>query len=103
VTSAITAPTHYGFAAGLGTFFSTGAQHRLEKGAVIQDVTGLHVSITHTYSGTPSVSSQIAALRRLLLESSGNKTSGTDYWFHEVAEVSRSALNFYFNSNLNEQ
>ncbi|TFK54413.1 composite domain of metallo-dependent hydrolase [Heliocybe sulcata] len=66
VTKAITAPLNLGFVSGLGVSFSTGAAHRLEEGAVIQEVTALHVSIGHT-GGTPSVSTQIAALRLLLL------------------------------------
>ncbi|KAF8444526.1 composite domain of metallo-dependent hydrolase [Boletus edulis BED1] len=74
VTSAITPPTSYGLVAGLSTAFSTGAAHALEEGAVIQDVAALHVNI-HRGSGSPSVSSQIAALRHLLLEAA----SGTPF------------------------
>lgn len=66
--------------AGLGTYFSLGVVHRLQRGAVIQDVTALHITIRHF--GTPSVSTQIAALRRLLLSS--EKAS---VWF-DVAQVS---------------
>ncbi|KAF9268942.1 carbohydrate esterase family 9 protein [Marasmius fiardii PR-910] len=65
VTSAITAPSHGNFFSGLGTMFSTGASHKLQKGAIVQDVTGLHFSVRHF--GSPSVSTQIAVLRRLLL------------------------------------
>ncbi|KAJ3802991.1 carbohydrate esterase family 9 protein [Lentinula aff. detonsa] len=65
VTTGITAPSHYGFSFGLGTAFSTGASHKLESGAVIQEVTALHTSIG--FDDTPSVSTQIATLRRLLL------------------------------------
>ncbi|KAA1473973.1 carbohydrate esterase family 9 protein [Dentipellis sp. KUC8613] len=64
VTKAITAPQHRRFFAGLATSFSTGARHKLEDGAVIQEVTALHVAISHF--GSPSVSTQIAALRKLL-------------------------------------
>lgn len=60
--------------------FSTGAAHRLEDGAVIQDVAALHVQIGHSNRG-PSVSTQIAALRNILL---GDKSSTT---FAEVAKV----------------
>jgi hypothetical protein len=51
--------------AGLSTTFRTGGKHALDKGALIQEVTALHVAV-----GRPSdvsVSEQIAALRRLLL------------------------------------
>ncbi|KAI0038899.1 carbohydrate esterase family 9 protein [Auriscalpium vulgare] len=66
VTKAITAPSHRGFWAGLGTSFSLGALHKLEEGAVIQEVTALHVAVGH-FGRQPSVSTQIAALRKLLL------------------------------------
>jgi hypothetical protein len=77
VTLAVTAPSHKGFYSGLATSFSTGSAHKLEPGAVIQEVTGLHVAVRHF--GTPSVSTQIAALRRLLLEPQGK-------WFNQVLE-----------------
>jgi hypothetical protein len=71
VTTAITAPSHYGFLGGLSTAFSTGATHKLAKGAIVQDVAALHVAIDQS-SAQPSVSTQIAVLRRLLLgESKG--------------------------------
>ncbi|KAH9012023.1 carbohydrate esterase family 9 protein [Lactarius pseudohatsudake] len=65
VSRAFTAPNHSGFIGGLGVEFSLGAGHKLEKGAVHQDVTALHLSIVH---GTmqPSVSTKIAALRQWL-------------------------------------
>ncbi|KIJ61333.1 hypothetical protein HYDPIDRAFT_42737 [Hydnomerulius pinastri MD-312] len=69
VTSAVTAPTSDGLVSGLSTTFSTGAAHGLEEGAVIQDVAALHVNIGYTGSGSPSVSTKIMALRRLLLDS----------------------------------
>ncbi|EJC98798.1 composite domain of metallo-dependent hydrolase [Fomitiporia mediterranea MF3/22] len=64
VTSAITAPASSGLSAGLSTHFSTGAPFKATRGAVIQGVTALHVTINSV--GQPSVSTQIAALRRLL-------------------------------------
>lgn len=82
VTSAITSPTHRVFISGLGTAFSTGASHRLENGAVIKDVTGVHVSIHHV--GTPSVSTQVATLRALL---SGNVDGDAGEWFKKVVQV----------------
>jgi hypothetical protein len=75
VTSAITAPTSYGLVSGLSTVFFTGAAHALEEGAVIQETAALHINIGHSRSGSPSVSTQIAALRRLLLGS----VSGTPF------------------------
>jgi hypothetical protein len=57
--------------------------HKLEDGAIIQEVTGLHVSVRH-FGRTPSVSTQIAALRRLLLEPSEGLTGE---WFKKVVEV----------------
>jgi hypothetical protein len=67
VTKAIVAPVHSGFYGGLGTSFSTGAAHKLEDGAVIQEITALHVSVGH-FGRKPSISTQIAALRGLLLK-----------------------------------
>jgi len=65
VTSAVTAPAHKVFSGGLGVAFSLGASNKIEKNAVIQDITGLHVSVRHFER--PSVSSQVATLRHLLL------------------------------------
>ncbi|KAH9930389.1 composite domain of metallo-dependent hydrolase [Amylocystis lapponica] len=65
VTTGITAPKSSGFLSGLSTVFSPGAKHKLEKGAVIQDVAALHFNVY--YGGSPSVSTQITALRTLLL------------------------------------
>ncbi|KAF8897044.1 carbohydrate esterase family 9 protein [Gymnopilus junonius] len=67
VTIAVTAPSHNRFFGGLGTSFSLGASHKLEEGAIVQAVTAVHMSIRH--SSKLSVSTQIAALRRLLLGS----------------------------------
>ncbi|TFY72584.1 hypothetical protein EVG20_g397 [Dentipellis fragilis] len=71
VTKAITAPQHRRFFAGLATLFSTGARHKLEEGAIIQEVTALHVAISHF--GVPSVSTQIATLRKLLTALPGDE------------------------------
>lgn len=82
VTTGITAPSHSRFYAGLGVSFSLGARHKLERGAVIHEVTGVHVSIKHF--GKPSVSTQVAALRRLLL---GPSKGAAGDWFAKVKEV----------------
>lgn len=63
VTVGVTAPSSSGFLSGLGTAFNTGSPNRLANGAVVQDITALHVSIDST---KPSVSTQVAALRNLL-------------------------------------
>jgi hypothetical protein len=65
VTTAISSPQSYGFIGGLGTAFSTGAAHKLASGAVVQEVTAVHVALD--LSARISVSTQIATLRRLLL------------------------------------
>ncbi|KAI0361764.1 carbohydrate esterase family 9 protein [Trametes cingulata] len=79
VTTGIVAPQSAGFLAGLNTAFSTVARHKLEKGALVQEIGGLHVSIHPV--GTPSVSTQIAALRRLLL---GKTTGELKHWVDKI-------------------
>ncbi|KAJ6572059.1 carbohydrate esterase family 9 protein [Mycena capillaripes] len=71
VTSAIAAPTSLGFLSGLSSVFSTAAAHKLVDGAVTQEVAALHVALS--LSSGISVSTQIAALRGLLLGSGGGK------------------------------
>ncbi|KAG9316540.1 composite domain of metallo-dependent hydrolase [Chiua virens] len=51
------------------SFIPRGAAHALQDGAVIQDTAALHVNIGHSTSR--SVSTQIAALRHLLLDGTG--------------------------------
>lgn len=87
MTTAVTAPVHKVFAGGLGVAFSLGASKNMEKNAVIQDVTGLHVSIRHFKR--PSVSSQIASLRRLLL---GPSAGAIGIYFQRVKEVCSSPI-----------
>ncbi|KAF8161156.1 carbohydrate esterase family 9 protein [Crassisporium funariophilum] len=79
VTTAVTAPTHKGFYGGLATSFSLSASHRLEKGAIVQEITGVHMSVRHF--SKPSISTQIAALRRLLL---GPAKGSAGNWFKKV-------------------
>lgn len=69
---------------GLSTVFATGAGHKLEKGALIQDLAALHVSVGH--GSTPSVSTQIGTLRRLML-GAGNGEIGAR--FNDIAHVRR--------------
>ncbi|KAJ6468411.1 carbohydrate esterase family 9 protein [Mycena sanguinolenta] len=66
VTSAIVSPLATGVVGGLGVSFSLGAAHKLERGAVLHEVTAVHMTVSQSMSG-PSVSTQIALLRRLLL------------------------------------
>ncbi|KAF8070512.1 carbohydrate esterase family 9 protein [Lyophyllum atratum] len=80
VTTGIVAPASGGFLSGLSTVFSTGAAHKLAKGAVVQNVAALHVSVG---SSSASISTQIATLRRLLL---GNGQGVLAQRFGEVAE-----------------
>ncbi|KAF7352632.1 Carbohydrate esterase family 9 protein [Mycena venus] len=75
--------------AGVSTTFSTGSAHAMERGAIIQKFTALHVAIHRSdpfsRKRQASVSSQIAGLRRLL---SGweNQETETGKWFKRAAE-----------------
>ncbi|KZT28940.1 carbohydrate esterase family 9 protein [Neolentinus lepideus HHB14362 ss-1] len=80
VTTGVSAPKSAGFLSGLSVAFSTGAGHKLEQGAVVQDVAALHVSIRHG-GAAPSVSTQIAALRKLL---KGEGKGELEHWFKRV-------------------
>lgn len=98
VTTGISAPLYRGFYGGLGTSFNLGAENKLESGAVIQETTALHVSVRH-FGAQPSVSTQIAVLRQLLLSgASATKTSAAASSterigaFADVAKVGHSML-----------
>ena len=80
-TTGVTAPSSEGFLAGLSTAFNTGLPHKLVKGAVLQDVTALHVAVGFS---SPSVSTQIAALRSLLLGQGVGKLAS---YFEDVVKV----------------
>ncbi|KAH8116655.1 composite domain of metallo-dependent hydrolase [Phellopilus nigrolimitatus] len=82
VTVGVTAPTHDGFFGGLSTAFGLGAAHKLESDALVQEVAAVHVTIGHSGSSA-SVSTQIAALRRLLLEPAPGDVG---MWFKSVME-----------------
>ena len=88
VTTGVTAPSSRGFLAGLSTAFNTGQPHRLAKGAVIQDIAALHVSIG---SSKPSVSTQIAVLRNLLQGGGKGELAAR---FEDVVQVSRISNSF---------
>ncbi|KAG6895604.1 hypothetical protein C0992_000419, partial [Termitomyces sp. T32_za158] len=70
VTRAISAPISNGFLAGLSTAFDTGASNGLAKGAVVKEEAALHVALNQLLR--VSVSTQIAALRRLLYHSTSD-------------------------------
>ncbi|KIY71223.1 carbohydrate esterase family 9 protein [Cylindrobasidium torrendii FP15055 ss-10] len=81
VTHAITAPVSYGFFSGLGTAFATGVSNKLQKGAILKEVTAVHVSVSP--GDSTSVSTQIAALRKLLLSPPDGDTGS---WFAKVVD-----------------
>ncbi|KAG6911242.1 hypothetical protein DXG01_003109 [Tephrocybe rancida] len=73
---------------GLSVTFRTGSSHAMERGAIVQDVASLHVHIgrPHPLIGKGvSVSTQIAAIRRLLFGWE-TKDKETGYWFRKAAE-----------------
>lgn len=82
----MTAPSSHGFLAGLSTAFNTGLPHKLVEGAVLQDETALHVAVGFS---SPSVSTQIAALRSLLL---GQGLGELASYFKDVVKVLASCL-----------
>lgn len=112
MTAGISAPDHSGLFSGLGTFFSVGANHKLEKvcrlllanlfscadglckGALIQETTAIHVSIGP--KGSPSISTQIATLRRLLVHGGDGEQGKV---FREAAHV-RSVGSYACHGNL---
>ncbi|TFY54437.1 hypothetical protein EVJ58_g8865 [Rhodofomes roseus] len=75
--------------AGLSVTFRTGSAHALESGAILKDITALHVVVSRTApfsaESRVSVSTQIAALRRLLLDGEPDHTE-IGYWFQKVAQ-----------------
>ncbi|KAF7969725.1 hypothetical protein HWV62_26136 [Athelia sp. TMB] len=85
VSTGIVAPTSYGFLSGLSVAFNTGSAHRLQLGAVVQDVAALHLNIGH-YTTRPSISTQVGALRGFLF---GERLEGDlAVAFHQVSSVS---------------
>lgn len=71
--------------AGLSVAFSNGAAHALEGGAIVKDITALHVDISASNKRQPSVSTQIGLLRTILLSNDESKVTS---WFKKVVEVS---------------
>jgi hypothetical protein len=76
---------------GTSVVFRTGAAHGLEEGAIVKSLAALHLGFHHTAelsrdTTAPSVSSQIANVRRLLLHSS-EYGGRTERLFWRVAKV----------------
>jgi hypothetical protein len=73
---------------GLSTTFRTGSAHAMQRGAIVQDVAALHIVMgkPNPSLGEVGVSTQLAALRRLLY---GWETQDreTGHWFRQAAEV----------------
>ncbi|KAJ7594051.1 hypothetical protein C8J56DRAFT_853905 [Mycena floridula] len=65
VTRAVSVPQGSGLFHGIGTTVRLGAMNALEKGAIIEAETAIHIAVNPNMK--PSVSTQIAALRELLL------------------------------------
>ncbi|KAJ3553840.1 hypothetical protein NM688_g3408 [Phlebia brevispora] len=84
---------HGGFLSGSSTAFSTGSLHKLEQGAIVQKTAAVHVSLAH--GDVPSVSTEIAVLRRLLL--SAARGTG-DESLQSVAQASGPLSNTATNS-----
>ena len=84
VTVSVTSPSHQSWLSGLSTAFSLGAAHKLERGAVVSDVVAVHVSLSHGDS-EPSLSTKIAAMRRLLMQETKGEVGE---WFGRVVNVS---------------
>ncbi|KAJ7028309.1 hypothetical protein C8F04DRAFT_1291263 [Mycena alexandri] len=66
VTTAVVAPIGNGFLQGVGTAFDVGSPHALAPGAIVQEESSLHISLHSAMIA--SVSTQVAALRRLLFD-----------------------------------
>lgn len=74
ILNLITAPISNGFLQGVSVAFKAGASSILQKGAIIQEEVALHFAIGHESRGgnTPTISSQIASLRKLLVDSTNH-------------------------------
>ncbi|GAA5969186.1 hypothetical protein JCM21900_004720 [Sporobolomyces salmonicolor] len=69
VGKAVTAPLGNGLFRGVSVAFRTGAKNALEPNAILSEDVALHVTIGHyKASQTPSISTEIAELRGLLLD-----------------------------------
>ncbi|KAK4700145.1 hypothetical protein P7C70_g6106, partial [Phenoliferia sp. Uapishka_3] len=78
VAIAVVSPVGSGLLKGLAVAFKTSAKHGMEKGAIVKEVVGLHLSISRASKGSPSITTQINTLRQLLL--SPPEVSGPNYF-----------------------
>ena len=77
VTTGVVAPLSRGLISGFSAAFVTGARHKLAPGALVQAAGAVHVSLHPGRAA--SVSTQIAALRHLLLgETKGEMKKALD-------------------------
>jgi hypothetical protein len=67
-------------------YFSLGSRNKLEKGAVLQEFVAVYVSIGMWFAS--SVSTQIATLRKLLLDPPKNEH---EFGFQQASDVSLSS------------
>ncbi|KAI0779702.1 hypothetical protein C8Q74DRAFT_1447183 [Fomes fomentarius] len=81
VTIGVTSPSHGSWLSGLSTAFTLGAPHKLSRGAILRDIVAVHCSLS-LGADKHSVSTKIAALRRLLTRDVDGEI-GT--WFKKVA------------------
>ncbi|KAH9858830.1 hypothetical protein C2E23DRAFT_800280 [Lenzites betulinus] len=81
VTLSVTSPSHEAWLSGLSAAFSPGAPHRFARGALVQDIVAVHITLSHEDLG-PSVSTKVATLRRLL---AGDVEGELGAWFSKVA------------------
>lgn len=83
VTVSVSSPSHQSWLSGLSTAFSLGSTHKLERGAIVNEIAAVHASLSH---GDPSlsVSTKIAAMRRLLTQDVGGEVGE---WFKKVTNV----------------
>lgn len=77
---------------GLSTTFRTGAAHGMDRGAIVQNVAALHVTLArppplsgHARKSSVSVSEQFGTLRRLLWGFEPKETQ-TGLWFSKAME-----------------
>ena len=94
VTLGVSSPFHSGVLSGLSAAFGLGSSHKLEPGAVVASEAAVHVSIGHSVA-SGSVSTQVAALRRLVFEP---PPGDTGRYFKQVANVWESLTwrNYHF-------
>ncbi|KIO30758.1 hypothetical protein M407DRAFT_20283 [Tulasnella calospora MUT 4182] len=84
VTNSVAAPRTGTMFSGLSVALCNGASHSLENGAIIKDITAVHVVIGASYTKKqPSVSTQIGLLRQILMSNDDSKVTG---WFKAVVE-----------------